>query len=223
MALRFDDSEGRRLPVYLLLDCSGSMSGSPIEQVNQGVSLLVGELRSNPRALETVWLSIITFDSEARQLMPLTELSQFNAPTLQAAGTTAMGKALQLLNDAVEREVVANSPDRKGDYKPLVFLMTDGEPTDTWEAAAQAVKKRTERKLANIIAVGCGDDVNTSTLKQITEIVLLMRDVTPQAMQAFFKWVSDSVQLASDKADAGAPDGAGAQLGAPPPGIEIVM
>lgn len=223
MALQFDDSEGRRLPVYLLLDCSGSMSGSPIEQVNQGVALCVSELRSNPRALETAWLSIITFDSDARQLMPLMELSQFIQPTLQATGTTAMGSALRLLNEAIDREVVANSPTRKGDYKPLVFLMTDGEPTDSWESYAQAVKRRTERKTANIIAVGCGDGVNTNTLKQITEVVLLMRDMTTDAMQAFFKWVSDSIQTASDKADAGVANGTGVQLGAPPPGIQIVM
>ena len=55
----------RRLPVYLLLDTSGSMSGEPIEQVKNGVQMLVASLRQDPYALETAWLSVITFSSGA--------------------------------------------------------------------------------------------------------------------------------------------------------------
>lgn len=67
----------RRLPVYLLLDCSGSMFGEPIEAVKNGVQVLVSTLRQDPYALETAYLSIITFDSDARQTTPLTELAAF--------------------------------------------------------------------------------------------------------------------------------------------------
>ena len=69
----------RRLPVYLLLDCSGSMMGEPIEAVRQGVKALLSELKGDPQALETAYLSVITFDSSARQVIPLTELMQFQA------------------------------------------------------------------------------------------------------------------------------------------------
>ena len=55
------ESVGRRLPVYLVLDCSGSMSGEPIEAVCQGVKALVADLRTDPQALETAYLSVITF------------------------------------------------------------------------------------------------------------------------------------------------------------------
>jgi len=71
--MEYDDTI-RRLPVYLLLDCSGSMSGEPIEAVRQGIDHLLSELRGDPNALETVWLSVITFSSVARQAVPLTEL-----------------------------------------------------------------------------------------------------------------------------------------------------
>ena len=54
----------RRLPVYLLLDTSGSMFGEPIEAVRNGVQVLVSTLRSDPYALETAYLSIITFNSK---------------------------------------------------------------------------------------------------------------------------------------------------------------
>lgn len=75
----------RRLPVYLLLDTSGSMYGEPIEAVKNGVQVLVSTLRSDPYALETAYLSIITFNSTAQQVTPLTELANFQAPNLEEA------------------------------------------------------------------------------------------------------------------------------------------
>ena len=80
----------RRLPVYLLLDTSGSMYGEPIEAVKNGVQVLVSTLRSDPYALETAYLSIITFNSTAQQVTPLTELANFQAPNLEASGCTAV-------------------------------------------------------------------------------------------------------------------------------------
>src|SRR4051812_37211576 len=79
-------SEGRRLPVYLVLDCSGSMSGEPIEAVRQGVKALLSDLRGDPQALETAYLSVITFSSGAQQVCPLTELMTFQEPNLDASG-----------------------------------------------------------------------------------------------------------------------------------------
>ena len=74
----------RRLPVYLLLDTSGSMFGEPIEAVKNGVQMLLSTLRSDPYALETAYLSIITFDSKAEQIVPLTEISSFQLPRINA-------------------------------------------------------------------------------------------------------------------------------------------
>ena len=91
----------RRLPVYLLLDTSGSMTGEPIEAVKNGVQMMVHSLRQNPQAIETAFVSIITFDSEAKQLIPLTDLASFQTVDLKAAGTTALGAALSLLADKI--------------------------------------------------------------------------------------------------------------------------
>jgi uncharacterized protein YegL len=63
----------RRLPVYLLLDTSGSMTGEPIEAVKNGVQVMISSLRQNPQAIETAFISIITFDSVAKQVVPLTD------------------------------------------------------------------------------------------------------------------------------------------------------
>ena len=96
----------RRLPVYLLLDCSGSMMGDPIEAVRQGVKALLLDLKGDPQALETAYISVITFDSTARQVVPLTELMQFQEPELQARGATAMGRALEVLMDGINEKAM---------------------------------------------------------------------------------------------------------------------
>ncbi|MCB9078363.1 MAG: VWA domain-containing protein [Anaerolineaceae bacterium] len=219
----FGGAESRRLPIYLLLDTSGSMAGAPIQAVNQGVNLLYNELMNDPSAIETVHIAVITFDSQAKMVMPLTELTQFNPPNLNAGGTTSLGAALHLLGSSLDRDIVSNSSNRKGDYKPLVFLMTDGMPTDNWEHQADAIKNRTKQKVATIIALGCGGGVETSTLKRITEVVLMMDSVTPDQITQFFKWVSQSVSTASVSAQAAGGGEAQAQLPPPPTGIQVVL
>ena len=95
----------RKLPIYLLLDTSGSMHGEPIEAVKNGVEMLVSTLRNDPYALETAYLSVITFNTNAQQLVPLTELEQFQTPVIEARGCTALGEALTLLADRIDTEV----------------------------------------------------------------------------------------------------------------------
>src|SRR3977135_3393389 len=94
----------RRLPVYLLLDCSASMSGEPIEALRMGVKALIADLRTDPQALETAYLSVITFSSSAQQVNPLTELISFQEPSLEARGATALGDALKVLSQCMDSE-----------------------------------------------------------------------------------------------------------------------
>lgn len=85
----------RRLPVYLLLDTSGSMTGEPIEAVKNGVQMMMHSLRQNPQAIETAFLSIITFDSDAKQIVPLTDLASFQIPDIKASGLTSLGASIR--------------------------------------------------------------------------------------------------------------------------------
>jgi uncharacterized protein YegL len=193
----------RRLPVYLLVDCSESMAGPAIESVSKGVGALVDQLRANPLALETAYLSVITFSRYARQDVPLTEVMSFQPPKLSVRPGTALGAALDLLVKCIGREVVKTTATTKGDYRPLVFLMTDGQPTDAWEAAADRIKAARNPSLANIYAIGCGPDVDAAVLKRLTDIVLLMPEVTPEKFKKFFVWLSASVQAASQRVESG--------------------
>ena len=208
----------RRLPVYLLLDCSASMTGQPIEQVRQGLRALLDDLSTEPMAIETVYLSVITFNSTAQQLIPLTELMQFKEPKIQASGATALGAALRLLKDCLDKEVRKSTEDQKGDWKPLVFLMTDGMPTDSWEMAADEIK---ELKMANLIAFAAGSGTDVANLKRITNIVLKSDELSPGALKAFFQWMSQSI-LRTGKSVQVMAQSAPVELPPPPPQIQIV-
>ncbi|WP_422924728.1 VWA domain-containing protein [Singulisphaera sp. PoT] len=211
----------RRLPVYLLLDCSESMIGDAIEAVQRGVDLLIRQLRSDPHALETVYVSIITYHATAQQVLPLTELSEVQPPALSVRPGTSLGAALNLLRECINREVRKTTTSQKGDYRPIVFLLTDGQPTDDWESVQQMTYRLTHPKIANLYAIGCGDDVDFETLHRASDIVFKLQDMTPQTLGKLFLWLTGSVQGASQGLGAG--DQAGIDLTKKPEDVREVQ
>lgn len=120
----------RRLPIYFLVDVSESMVGEPIKQVENGMRQIVQELRTDPYALETAFISVIAFAGKAKSLSPLTELYKFYPPTFPIGGGTSLGSALDFLMDDIDKNVVKTTEERKGDWKPIVFLLqTEHQPT----------------------------------------------------------------------------------------------
>ncbi|MBM0650382.1 VWA domain-containing protein [Capnocytophaga genosp. AHN8471] len=188
----------RRLPVYLLLDTSGSMTGEPIEAVKNGVQMMVHSLRQNPQAIETAFVSIITFNSEAKQLIPLTDLASFQTVDLKAAGTTALGAALSLLADKLENEVTKTTLEQKGDWKPIVFIMTDGVPTDDWQAGFQKLKAV---KKGLIVGCAAGNNADDKVLKEISDQVVRLSNTDADSIGKFFQWVSASIAITSTKVE----------------------
>lgn len=211
----------RKLPIYLLLDTSGSMHGEPIEAVKNGVDMLVSTLRSDPYALETAYLSVITFNTNAQQPVPLTELATFQVPTLEATGCTALGEALSLLANRIDAEVAKTTAEQKGDWRPLVFIMTDGLPTDDLNRGLEAFRSR---KTGMVVACAAGQGADTATLQMITPNVVQLDTADSATIKAFFKWVSASISTSSKAVETGANEtNSLSELPPPPAEVNIVV
>ncbi len=211
----------RRLPVYLLLDTSGSMNGEPIEALKNGVQVMISSLRQNPQAIETAYISVITFDSSARQLIPLTDLASFQMVDLHATGTTALGEALKLVSNKIDTEVAKTTTEQKGDWKPLVFIMTDGIPTDDWQSGLAEYKKR---KVAYTVACAAGTGADTNILKQITDNVVGLDTADSQTISKFFTWVTASIGVSSTRIEDTGKEVTGLnELPPPPKELNIIV
>ena len=218
----------RRLPVYLLLDVSGSMSGEAITAVENGVQTMHSTLINNPNALETAYLSVITFSDSAQQVVPLTELNQFVPPRLKTGGTANLGSALKLVAECADREVIKTTSEIRGDWKPFVFIMTDGAVTGDIEEGLEEFNKR---KWGVVVACGAGANADMDELKKITApfestktktAVLKMDTADSASYEAFFQWVTDSIERNSDKVEQGGEAGASDMLPPPPEEIQIL-
>ena len=210
----------RRLPVYLLLDTSGSMAGEPIEAVKNGVQMMLHSLRQNPQAIETAYVSIITFDSVAKQIIPLTDLASFQMVDIKASGTTAMGDALRLLADKLNTEVTKTTLEQKGDWKPMVFIMADGIPTDDWQAGFNSLKQSNKG-----IIVGCaaGQGADDRILQQIADSVVRLDNADADSIAKFFQWVTASISTTSTKVEESGIDLTKKDQLPPPPSELIIV
>ena len=208
----------RRLPVYILLDTSGSMRGEPIHSVNVGLQSMLSALRQDPYALESVHLSVITFDLEAKVYLPLTPLDQVQIPDLDvpSAGATFMGAALELLAQEVGKHVQKSTDDVKGDWRPLLFLMTDGSTSDVY-AYQQMLPTIKQLNFATIVACAAGPKAKTESLLQLTNQVVVLDSMDSNSFASFFKWVSASVVAGSSSA------GVTDSISLPPPPAEIQL
>lgn len=186
----------RRLPIYFLVDVSESMVGDPIRQVQDGMRMIIQELRTDPYALETAFVSVIAFAGKAKTISPLTELYKFYPPTFPIGGGTSLGSALNFLMDSMDKELVKTTLEQKGDWKPIIFLFTDGTPTDNTSAAFARWNQK-YRRSANIVAISIGDNADTQLLGQISDNVLRLNKTDELSFKSFFKWVTASIKATS--------------------------
>ncbi|MBF0200023.1 MAG: VWA domain-containing protein [Desulfamplus sp.] len=210
----------RRLPIYIAIDTSGSMNGEPIQSVNVGLQAMATALRQDPHALDSVSLSIITFDINVKEIFPLTPLEQVQIPEIVCprSGATSLGEALALVVDRVKRDVVISTNDKKGDWRPMFFIMTDGSPSDI-ARFNEMVPKIKKCQFAQIVGCAAGPKAKSQYLKQITDTVVSLDTTDSTAFAGFFKWVSNSVGMKST----GIGSNSSNTLPPPPDEIQIVL
>ena len=163
----------RRLPIYFLVDTSKSMSGGKMSAVNEGLQRLVNLLRNDPVALETGYISIITFSTDSQQVLPLTSLIDVQLPTIKAVGWTNLELGLGKLLECMDNEIVTNNVklERKGDYKPIVVIFSDGgQSRGDWHNIIESVHKRFA-KCHNVTAFVAMGGQYRSYFDELKEIV----------------------------------------------------
>lgn len=182
----------RRLPVFVCVDVSESMAGTAITAMHDGMLMLLQALKKDPMVIEIGAMSIISFGGGAKVEVPLSSVLDVRIPSLNLSSGTSLGKAFALLTSEIDTRVTKTTRDVRGDYKPIVFLITDGQPTDDWRSGY--AKFRKHYPSVPVHAIGCGEDVDFSILGGITPNTYVMRDMTAEAFGKLFQCVTASVR-----------------------------
>lgn len=188
--LDFAVNQEPRCPCVLVLDVSGSMSGEPIRALNEGLATLQATLREDPIARSRVELAIVTF-GPVRIAQDFVVADEFVAQQLHVDGSTPMGEALIAALDLVETRKQAYRDNDVNYYRPWVWLMTDGAPTDKIDAAQERAADAERQGRASIYGIGVGDDADMTTLARLSPGRPPLR-LKGLAFQEMFRWLSKS-------------------------------
>ncbi|MFI3241478.1 MAG: VWA domain-containing protein [Alphaproteobacteria bacterium] len=195
--VEFADNANERTPCVLVLDCSGSMRGEPIEQLNIGLKALEHELKEDIDASSRVQLLIIKAygKDECEISADWIDAMNFEAPKMEANGLTPLGKAVDLALKKIETQKVLYDNCGITSKRPWIFLISDGEPTDyDWEIIAKKAIKAQEQKKVVIHAVGT-KDANLEKLAKFS--IMQPKRLSGLRFTEFFLWLSRSVSCIS--------------------------
>jgi uncharacterized protein YegL len=196
------------------------MNGEPIHSVNEGLRMMLSALRHDPYALETVKLSLTTFDREVKEIFPLTPIEDIVLEEIvpPQSGPTHLGEALQhLINQYHEDMKPSNG---KNNFSPMLFVMTDGKPSDL-QLFRQMSEKIKTLKFGAIIGCVAGPKAKKEYMEMFANPVVSLETTDSSAFSAFFKWVSDSISAGNQSS--GLEAGGTNQLPPPPKEINIVI
>ena len=193
--LEFGVNHEARCACVLLLDTSSSMKGEPIKKLNEGYKLLLDTLKKDRLAVLRVELSVIVFGGRVQVVQEFATVDKVNFKPLVSDGSTPMGEAIKLgVAKLAERKKLYEAASIRR-YRPWMFMVTDGEPTDEWKSAASLVREREKGKHLSFCAVGV-EGANMSVLKQMSvrsPVHLKGLDFTEM-----FTWLSTSLSAVAD-------------------------
>jgi len=201
----------RTCPVIFLLDTSGSMAGQPIGAVNAAIEGVLPELVSmnNENPVTQIEIAILTFDSVINWKTGkkgLINPANYAWKDLDASGGTSMGAAFNELNNVLSasRGYMNRA---SGSVAPVLFLLSDGEPTDEYAEYLEKLKDNSWYKVAMRVAVGYGE-FNDSVLAEFTgntETVIHTND--PKDLKKMIKFIAITSSMVASKGKAVAGQG----------------
>jgi len=185
----FADNPEPRCPCLLLLDTSSSMSGRPISELNAGLAAFKDELIADSLASKRVEIGIVSF-GPVQVVTDFQTADVFIPPQLIANGNTPMGGAISQGIEMLRRRKEIYQANGISYYRPWIFLITDGEPTDDWRAAAALVREGEEKKNFKFFPVGV-EGANMGILAQISKTEPIR--LKGLQFRDLFNWLSNSL------------------------------
>lgn len=210
----------KHIACVLLVDISGSMGGAPIRELNEALSKFGEVLRNDARASGCADVCVVTFNEKVDVVVPFCPAVKYTAPVLQAHGATAMNEAiitgLDLLENRKELYRRCGTPY----YRPWMFLMTDGEPTDrTYENdAKQRLNEAITAKKVTFFPMGIGNGARMDILKSYNNDGMVLKADASHFAEAFV-WLSSSMAVTANSR----PGTEKIKLAQPPTEIEIEL
>ena len=193
----------RHVAAILLVDKSGSMYGAPIAELNQGLVEFGQALQEDQLALGRADISVISFDSSVHTEVGFRPGEEYQAPSLSADGGTSMNQAIEKGLDAIEARKQEYREQGISYYRPWMFVMTDGAPTDTFhEATAKSrLRKAIEDKKVVYLPMGIGPNADTAKLRSYYPEGAISKPVLTADAAHFkeaFVWLSNSISVVTN-------------------------
>ena len=193
-ASEFAENPEPRVPCVLLLDISGSMAGPPIVELNGALVTFKDTLAADTLASKRAEIAIVTFGGTVQVIQDFVTAEQFVPPALLTSGDTPMGQAINRGIEMVSQRKETYKRNGISYYRPWIFLITDGGPTDAWKDAAARVSQGEKDKSFALFAVGV-DRANMDILRQIA--VREPMKLRGLQFRDLFLWLSQSMQAVS--------------------------
>ena len=196
----FTVAKAKPLPVILLLDVSGSMGGESIKQLNIAVKEMISDFASAEKNEVEILVSIITFGAKVLLHTPYTSAKDIEWQDLTVSGSTPMGTAFSMAKAMIEDK--ETTPSRA--YRPTIVLVSDGEPTDSWQQPLRALVNDGRSNKCDRMAMAIGGAASNSVLNEFisgTENKVFTAQDASQ-IQEFFKFVTMSVTTRTNSQNA---------------------
>jgi uncharacterized protein YegL len=194
----FVSKEPRALPIFIMADKSGSMSGEKINELNLALREMLTTLKNVDDIRGKFQLAIIGFGGNVEIIQALADISGINLRELSADGQTPMGEAFNVLSTMLEDKDCVSSRA----YTPTIVLISDGQPTDffsnnknflEWEPLKK-LQSGARSKKCQRLAMGIGQDADIDMLKAFinNQEVPVIKAKDASGISAFFRWVTMS-------------------------------